>query len=1712
MSDKTAYKRNEPNEETEPPAGNGRRRFAFVTRRRLAYAAGGTGVILLLFVIILTVLYRTGAIDNYVKEQFVRAFDEMGIGFASDRFAVEVSPLAMKIEKAVFVNKKTGERLGSVERAYFDLTILDLFALRTEREINIDSTEIYGLEVLFTFDENGRSNFEGIEFMPPKNRIKFRYNSARVSVRNSVVRFGDESRSISGDAEDLAMALEPAPSDSEPSALRYGFDISTSRAEFSYGKETVEPISVRGRGFLTEEGFDIGLLTVSSELGTSSLSGKVTGWDTLAYDLRIVSDIDMSQASRVFPLGTAVTGTGGFAGRVSGSGENWKIEGEITSESLAASNVRLKALQVNGSADGEGSLYRASGKAIAELLTFGDVRLDYPQLTGSIRGTGTDFRWFGALEAAALKSPLGTIGSLYINDAAAEYRDNKLIATLNGASARKFTSEDAYLESIQTPSIRIVSSGGLTTAEVDSASAARLDVQDATLGGVAVAELSVTATDGSTGIEAGRVNVDRIDTRDARLNNVSANSVTVNRKDGRTSISARSIEAENANTSAARIGKVEANDVKVEVASDRTMIDSPVMRIARVETDSAVLANLNIAGVRLTVRQGVIEGTTADFEPGTVDLKEHGRLERVAVYRPVFVLEPSGRYRASLDLTLGGGLVGSVDLGAARASVVADNDKIILKDIDAEVLNGRLNGSATVALDESVNSTVDAAFTDLDIGKLLTLQSGNVIPVEGRTSGTADLTFAGTDLRRASGAVSATLTATAGNDERGFLPLAGELEATAADGLVTFTTAEIGSGSSYLTALGELDLFRDRSDLDVAVNSSDASEVERVVRIFEISPQLREQLDTFEASFAGNFSFDGKVTGNVENPDLRGRASLDSLIARSRPLGSLSLQLDLTESGLEITDGLLREPSGGTIAFDVTIPAYGQNNTEVTAELNGFDIGTLLTAVPIRSLPDSFRDLRADTSGNLRLTGLPNEMQGEAGLSAKEGTLNGRTFDEIEMRIGFDGKLVTLEKLDAGFGDGRLTAEGTYRTDTRTFDLTADGTAVPVSRILAFVPRNSKVPEAEGDVSLKADIRGTVDDPKSYDIDFSGGSDRILINGNSFGRVTFSGKTENNLLTARLTSRVGSGEQIVTATADLSDENVPLSATTTLSGTQLGPYIAIFRKPDPERVALSGSASGEVRMSGNLVARDADGKTYFTTDGLKGTAALTQFTLLIGETPVEATQPVNLTFDLNRVTVDNARFAGGGTNLTVNGTKALTDNAVNDLALNGRIDLRVLNALSTNVFFSGVADVQMILSGVNKTARLNGRSTLERGSVATFLGSERITLEGLKGCVLFNTSQIQIGCNDGSREDDEIVGRLGGGRVAVTGGVLLTDDLLIEQFRLRVEGNSVTAPLPTNFVTTGNADLEISGRRANGEFTSIVSGTFFARRSTYTRDIDLADFVSGRRDTSLAQSSDDASLFAETRLDIRILGRDALVIRNNIADLTASADLRVTGNVEVPQISGRITANGGTIFFRDDRYEVQRGVLTFPPNTVIEPVINLQAESEIRGYQVFVTLSGNLTDTESLTATLRSNPSLPQADVVSLITTGSLSNTGTGIPTYAQGGLNTAAEILTDEIINKPITRATDKLFGLNRFNLDPIVSGQRGNATARLTVGRQINRNLLVTYSTNLSQDQNQVLALEYRVSNRLSFVAQYEQRPLTSVVRNRNNFSFEIRLRKRF
>lgn len=1701
-------------EETNEPIP---KRRSFFTRRNALIFSSLLAILFILLFALTIGFYRYGVFDNYIKAQFVAKLERIGMTFDADTFRVTVSPLQLQLKNAAFNDKITGEKLFFIRDAKLGLTVKNLYEWQLSRDISIDTTDIDGLEVWVKFDENGRSNFANLQFIEEDTNVNFTYSSMKFSLKNGLVHFGDLSRKIEADAKNIVFFLEPENPNIPDEEKRYKFDFTSTESNFVYDGSEITPVDIRAKGIADQKGAEISEFKLTTPIGESSLKGNLTDWKSPKYNFDITSTVDLMQTSTVLPIGTPLRGFANFSGKVSGEGEDYKIEGEVSSEALQASGVYLKAVNVNGTVAGTNSMYEANGEAVAEMLTFEDFKIDFIRLIGNVRGNGADFRWFGELQAAAAETPNGTLGGLFIRDAVAEYKEKNFSANFGNVRARRFFNEDADIQNIQANNLKINSRNGVTDVNAPTLRAENVKTKDINLQNVTARNVRVKDQGKRTEIQADNLQANAAQTEDARLKNLQASQIRIERQNGVTDVNAANLRADQVDANGATIGDVNAQNVKVRDTANEMLVYSDNLRVAKIQTDAAVLGSLNIAGVRLTIRRGVIEATSNDIDAGNVtltrnsNLPQGGNLENVKIYKPVFILEPSGRYRASADMSLGGGVLGSIKIGAARASVTVNNDTATLKNLTADVMDGKIDGNAVIAFSNRNRSEVNVDFSNLDLGKLLALQGGRVVPIEGKTTGKANLSFAGTNFKTASGNLFADIAANAGTADRGLIPVTGRIEATAENGLFDFRTARFNTEKSELNAAGKFDLNRNNSNLNIVLDSRDAKEIDRIIRVLNISPEFERQLDDYQAEFAGNLQFRGTLTGNVNDPFINGRASLDSIILRGRELGALSSDVEVSPLNVELKNGFLRERDGGKMDFYVKIPRLGTNNIEVQATLENINTGNFLAALPLKgTLPEQFRDFQAQTSGKINLKGLPDAMEGEADITGGAGKINGEPFDGFNAKATFAGNLVNLENLNVRFGNGFLKAKGTYQTDTTDFNFTAEGKSVEFARIRPFIPNGASLSDINGVINLDAKAIGKAKDSKTYNINFEGTAKNVVYEKSSLGDLIFVGKTENQQFNANITANFEGQPQIITANINFADENLPLRAETEFNNTDLAPFIKIIRERFNQTgtVEITGRATGKVLLTGNLRQLNQKGEREWTAANLSGTATFTQFSQQIGDTPLTATETVLIRFNADEIFFDNAKFAGGGTNLVVSGSKAITNNAANNLTVAGTVNLRILNAISPNYFFSGLTNVDVRLTGTNQTARLNGSAVPQNASVAAFIGSQRFSVERISGGrILFSSNQVQI---------EQLSGNLGGGKVAISGGAVLTDNLRMQAFRFDFNGSNVTVPLPQDFLTTGDARLEFSGRRENNRVNSRISGRINARRSVYTKDIDLADIIGGRRSGSIEQNpgtpSDTDSFFGNPQIDLIVEGRDALVVRNNIADLTASISLRVSGDIDFPLVSGRISANSGTLFYRNDRYEIQRGELTFPPNTSIEPIINLQAEAQIKGYQVFVNLTGSLTDTENLVAAVRSNPALPQADVISLITTGNLANTEGGIPTLAQSGLNTATEILADAIINKPLSKATDKLFGLNRFEIDPIISGERLNPTARLTVGRQINRNLLITYSTNLASDQNQVIALEYRVSNRLSFVAQYEQRALSNVTRNNNVFSFEIRLRKRF
>ena len=339
-----------------------------------------------------------------------------------------------------------------------------------------------------------------------------------------------------------------------------------------------------------------------------------------------------------------------------------------------------------------------------------------------------------------------------------------------------------------------------------SAHARSFTTKDYSLQGVTGKNIQVKNARGRTNVNVDGLRSETATVKNNKLKNVTADEFRFTDLPNSTQLTAKNLRADRLDANGVRIDGFDAPSVELENMSGATVVYADKLRLAKLDAGSAILGSLNIAGVRLTIRQGRVEARSGDIDAGNVTLKKSkslpdgGSLEAVKIYKPVFILEPSGRYRASADMSLGGGALGSISLGAATAKVDVTNDRVALDQLNAAIMNGQLNGKAVIGLNNRTQSLFNGDFSDLDIAKLLALQGGRVIPVEGKTTGRVDLTFTGTSIRNASGTLNADITANAGTADSGLIPVNGQVKLSGVNGLFNVDLANLNSANSKLSA------------------------------------------------------------------------------------------------------------------------------------------------------------------------------------------------------------------------------------------------------------------------------------------------------------------------------------------------------------------------------------------------------------------------------------------------------------------------------------------------------------------------------------------------------------------------------------------------------------------------------------------------------------------------------------------------------------------------------------------------------------------------------------------------------------------------------------------------------------------------------------------------------------------------------------------------
>lgn len=230
-----------------------------------------------------------------------------------------------------------------------------------------------------------------------------------------------------------------------------------------------------------------------------------------------------------------------------------------------------------------------------------------------------------------------------------------------------------------------------------------------------------------------------------------------------------------------------------------------------------------------------------------------------------------------------------------------------------------------------------------------------------------------------------------------------------------------------------------------------------------------------------------------------------------------------------------------------------------------------------------------------------------------------------------------------------------------------------------------------------------------------------------------------------------------------------------------------------------------------------------------------------------------------------------------------------------------------------------------------------------------------------------------------------------------------------------------------------------------------------------------------------------------------------VVRLSGGADLQLRGTTAKPVLLGRADVIEGEVYFNGTKYRMERGQVTFINPVTTTPVLDLQASTRVRDYDVTVNLNGQF---DKLNLSYHSEPPLPTADIISLLALGQTQEQSAQLQQSGQSPfVQQASSAVLAEALNSAMSNRAQRLFGISHIKINPqgISSETTPTQTTPLpavTIEQQVRDNLTLTYTTNVAQTSQQIIQGEYNITKNLSIVG----------IRDYNGVvSFEVRIRQR-
>jgi translocation and assembly module TamB len=884
------------------------------------------------------------------------------------------------------------------------------------------------------------------------------------------------------------------------------------------------------------------------------------------------------------------------------------------------------------------------------------------------------------------------------------------------------------------------------------------------------------------------------------------------------------------------------------------------------------------------------------------------------------------------------------------------------------------------------------------------------------------------------------------------LPLSGELNFMMTQWDSNFERSHLRLGHSQMQFGGTLSVNR-TSNLQMEFVSED-------LRDFAfLFPELK-----------GSASFNGIAQGTSSNPNLSGSFKASHLTFQKFRADQINGQLEADPREVNVIHAVVKTGNSNVSVqgkfFLDPIRYFPPVNLHLLLKLKETSTEDLAAMIG-EKLPAS-----GLFSGDFVATGKYPQITVRGDAELHDGKFFNQPFDKGQFEIHYLEPILELPKLAVQLGTGILNGSAKVNLEEQTMTSILTGSAIPLDRIQWLRFPENPVSGQIRKMNLKAE--GPFRLPSlNGEMDIA----EIALAGEPVGDFRVKFQTDHQVL--RITTESTNPSVRLKAVGSVGlNENLDLNAQLTFENLVLSPYVKKVLPVIPEK--LTSQAEGQIVITGPLRAPEK----------LLTTGTLDSMRINFREAQLQAAKPFQIEIRNEKVTIKQALFTGKGTVLNLDGTIDLTQKKRLDLNMKGNFDLALLNEFVKKLSASGNGTVNAAIRGTLLDPRIQGQAQINNGqfSYADLPNS----FSQLTGTLYFDENQIKV---------DNLTGSSGGGKVQVNGDLLFGQEM-IKLLNLRIQGSEVRIRYPEKMRNVVDADLVLRG----SEKSQLLSGNIRILSSSFQKGYDpITQYLENR--SSRTRWPGARELGNMLSLDLTITGDRNIKLDTPLIKMSSRADLKVKGTAENPQVTGSIESSGGDIYFQGTRYRVTRGRLEFVNPVRIDPRIDLEAETDVRDYRVVLTINGTA---DKFRADLRSDPPLSTFDLFSLVSAGGtgLSNTGvrsTFRPNAMSGrqqDSSLGAATLLSEGLSLKMGSRVKRIFGLDRFRVDPFLVGNERDPSARVTFGQQVTKDVSVTYSTSLSSNEQQVILVEYNLNDSTSFIASRDAE---------GSFGLDVRFRKR-